>query len=55
MRDRFTEASTELLEKNPFICDTCTTTYGHATITHVDEARGHGHKLDHKVPLKKGK
>lgn len=35
MKDRFTEASKELEEKNPYVCETCTTTYGHKTIEHL--------------------
>lgn len=34
MKDRFTEAYSELEEKNSFVCDTCATTYGHPTIEH---------------------
>jgi hypothetical protein len=34
MKDRFTEASKELEEKNPYVCDTCTVVYGHPTIEH---------------------
>lgn len=34
MKDRFTEASTELVEKNPYVCETCTDEYGHKTVGH---------------------
>lgn len=34
MKDRFTEASTELEGKNPYVCETCTTEYGHPTVGH---------------------
>lgn len=32
MKDRFTDASMELEEKNPYVCETCATVYGHSTI-----------------------
>lgn len=38
MKDRFTEASRELEEKNPYVCETCTEEYGHPTIEHFTGA-----------------
>jgi len=42
MKDRFTKATTELEKKNPYVCESCKTTYGHPTIEHgrgaVDES-----------------
>ena len=35
MKDRFTEASAELADKNPYICVGCEKTFGHATIEHI--------------------
>lgn len=37
MKDRFTQASTELTDNNPYICTTCETRFGHPTIGHVDD------------------
>lgn len=34
MTDRFTEACAELTERNPYVCDSCTDTFGHPTINH---------------------
>jgi len=43
MKDRFTEASTELTERNPYVCESCTATYGHTTIAgRADDTPGHG-------------
>lgn len=50
MIDRFTEASMELVEKNPYLCDTCTTTYGHETIVHRGEMHGHGRQIEEMGP-----
>ena len=36
MKDRFTEASAELSEKNPYIYASSMTTYGHQTIGHLE-------------------
>jgi hypothetical protein len=47
MKDRFTDASTELTEHNPYVYDSCTDTFGHATITHLtDDTLGHGESRD---------
>jgi hypothetical protein len=47
MRDRFTDASAELAEHNPYVCDSCTATYGHATIEHLaDDTLWHGESGD---------
>ena len=40
MLDRFTSASAELAEKNPYICTSCEAAYGHPTIEHL------GHETD---------
>ena len=38
MRDRFTDASLEFAEHNPYVCDSCATTFGYATImSHGEE------------------
>lgn len=37
MKDRFSEAYAELTEKNPFVCTTCETEFGHPTIEHIEE------------------
>ena len=47
MKDRFTDASTELTEHNAYVCDSCTETFGHATIEHLtDDALWHGEAKD---------
>jgi hypothetical protein len=50
MKDRFTESTMELAEKNPFLCDTCSTAYGHETITDRDEMRVHDHQPEQMGP-----
>jgi len=47
MRDRFSNATTELTEKNPYICDSCETTFGHPVVEHHGEAASleSGHDL----------
>ena len=35
MTDRFTQAFSELTERNPYICESCSTAFGHPTITHL--------------------
>ena len=35
MSDRFTQAYSELTERNPFVCESCDTTFGHPAITHL--------------------
>ena len=43
MTDRFTEACAELTERNPYVCDSCTETFGHTTIAgRVDDTSGPG-------------
>jgi hypothetical protein len=43
MKDRFTDASAELSGNNPYVCDSCVTTFGHASIEHHgEETRMHG-------------
>lgn len=37
MKDRFSEAFAELTDRNPYICTTCTTEFGHPTIERFDE------------------
>jgi len=46
MKDRFTKAYEELTDRNPYICDSCTTTFGHATVESLgdEHLRGTGHK-----------
>jgi len=47
MRDRFTDASTELTERNPYVCNSCTDTFGHETIEHLaDDVLWHGESRD---------
>lgn len=48
MKDRFTNATAELTEKNPYVCDSCETTFGHPAIDqHGEETRhGGGHDFD---------
>jgi hypothetical protein len=36
MKDRFSEAFAELTDKNPYVCTTCTTEFGHPTIEHIE-------------------
>lgn len=36
MKDRFSEAYAELTDKNPYVCTTCTTEFGHPTIGHME-------------------
>lgn len=45
MKDRFTQASTELTDKNPYVCTTCETKFGHPTIEHVGDVTEHGRDL----------
>ena len=40
MKDRFTTATAELTEKNPYICTSCETTYGHTTVEHLGHEAG---------------
>jgi len=40
MKDRFTKASSELTDKNPYICGSCETRYGHPTVEHLGEMPG---------------
>jgi hypothetical protein len=35
MTDRFTQASSELTERNPYICESCGTAFGHPAIMHL--------------------
>ncbi|NJC89190.1 MAG: hypothetical protein FIB02_11780 [Desulfuromonas sp.] len=35
MKDRFTQAYSELTDNNPYVCTTCETKYGHPTIEHL--------------------
>lgn len=37
MKDRFSDATAELSTKNPYLCDSCTTTFGHPTIERFDD------------------
>ena len=37
MKDRFTDASTELAGKSAFVCTSCEERYGHATIMPLEE------------------
>jgi hypothetical protein len=47
MKDRFTDASTELTEQNAYVCDSCTETFGHETIQHLaDDTRWPGEAMD---------
>ncbi len=39
MKDRFTKASEELSDRNPYICDSCTTTFGHETVGPIGDQR----------------
>ena len=47
MKDRFTNATTELSEKNSYLCTGCEVTYGHPTFGHLDLEAAHerGHEL----------
>ena len=42
MRDRFSNATAELTDKNPYICVSCETTFGHPAIEHLGEETRHG-------------
>ena len=46
MLDRFTSASAELVENNPYICTTCEVAYGHPTIAHLDDTSDAGSDRD---------
>ncbi len=37
MKDRFSKATSELTDKNPYICDSCEAKYGHPTVEHLGE------------------
>ena len=37
MIDRFSQACAELTDRNPYICDSCTTTFGHPTVETLDD------------------
>ena len=37
MKDRFSQACEELTDRNAYICDSCTTTFGHATVEALDD------------------
>lgn len=44
MKDRFTQAYSELTDNNPYVCTTCVPKFGHPTIEHLEDT-GHGHEL----------
>jgi len=46
MIDRFSQASAELAEKNPYVCESCVTTFGHETIEHLDSGRDQADRHD---------
>ena len=50
MTDRFTEATRELTEKNPYLFDQSMKVYGHPTIAPLGDAHGHGHRPDSTSP-----
>jgi len=50
MTDRFTEASRELTETNPYLFNHSMPTYGHPTITPLDDAHGREHQPDRTSP-----
>ena len=37
MKDRFTDATSELVDNNPYVCSSCVATYGHPTLGHIDD------------------
>lgn len=41
MRDRFTDASKELEDKNAYVCETCDDFYGHGKKDRRGHDRGH--------------
>jgi hypothetical protein len=40
MSDRFTQACSELTERNPYICESCDAMFGHPAITHLTSDPG---------------
>lgn len=48
MSDRFTQASAELAERNPYLSESCATTFGHPTITHLTDDPGR--RIQHHEP-----
>jgi hypothetical protein len=60
MTDRFTKAFTELTDNNPYVCESCDTTFGHPTImqhgsdrddtNRHDMSAEHGHGLGMRSP-----